>query len=246
MRKIKKDRNIKKINNSLDNFYRSWLDDDYVYQLVQKLSNKKQKIVTANLKKIVDVAYEELRVEDKHEYYTNLYNIYYMIINYLQKDDEVAKAINKTGRIKEHLRENTEDAIKLFFKYEPVIIDKKILSKLDECLHWLVIVINMIVKNGYIGALKNISGNDINTRLERKILSLESVYKRQEEEIQLEINYLDEILKRVKFAREHIGIIYSIGKDELDKKIKTTIKSALTRTEKAINMIINDIEGAYI
>lgn len=246
MRKIRQDREKKKLNNSLDDFYRNWLSDEYVYGLAKNLSNKRAKILTSNLKKIVDVAYVELRVEDKHEYYTNLYNIYDMLVTYLQRDDEIAKAINESGRYKQHLTENMGDTIKYFFNYEPVIVGKNIIKKMDDCLYWLVVGINMIIKNGYIGALKNTDGREINRRLERKISSAEKIYTRKEKDIQLEIDYLDEILKRIKFARKHIGIIYSMSKDELDKKIKTVIKGALTRTEKAVNLIINEIEGAYI
>ena len=72
-----------------------------------------------------------------------------------------------------------------------------------------------------------------------------NIYNRNEEQIQKEIIYIDEILRRIKYAKENVDIIYSIGYKEQDKKLRTMIKSSLTRAEKLMKLVIDEIENAY-
>ena len=77
-----------------------------------------------------------------------------------------------------------------------------------------------------------------------KILGYEP---REEDEIDREITFINMLLLRIKYAREHIDVIYSLNKnfEAEDKKLRTMIKSSLTRIEKPIRTIIGYIEELY-
>lgn len=52
-------------------------------------------------------------------------------------------------------------------------------------------------------------------------------------------------MRRIKYAKENVDIIYSIGYKEQYKKLRTMIKSSLTRAEKLMKLVIDEIENAY-
>lgn len=101
-----------------------------------------------------------------------------------------------------------------------------------------------IVKH-YIGRVKDDNINILTKEIEIIIKENYNIYNRNEEQIQKEIIYIDEILRRIKYAKENVDIIYSIGYKEQDKKLRTMIKSSLTRAEKLMKLVIDEIENAY-
>lgn len=79
MRKIKAERNVKKIRNSLNDFYMYWVNHPGIYERLKGLSNKELEKTSQRLKIVVDNLYLKLRVEEKYMFWNNLYNIYELV-----------------------------------------------------------------------------------------------------------------------------------------------------------------------
>ena len=126
------------------------------------------------------------------------------------------------------------DIIQNYFGYETAF-DTFINKKADDTLHWLYSSLSEIVKY-YIGRVKDDNINILTKEIEIIIKENYNIYNRNEEQIQKEIIYIDEILRRIKYAKENVDIIYSIGYKEQDKKLRTMIKSSLTRAEKLMKI----------
>lgn len=247
MRKIKSERNTKKLKNSIDNFYYSWINHPAITERLKGLSNKEITNITERLKFIVDKLYLDLRVEEKYMYYTNLYNLYELLCIYFMKSNKIIENLEKiagdkcvSGKIQD---KNKLDIIQNYLGYETAF-SKFIEKKADDSLHWLYSSLNEILRH-YIGRVKNDNVGALSKRMENIIKNSSTIYKRKEFLIQSEIIYLNEILNRIKYARDNVNIIYTLGHEEQDKKLRTIIKSSLTRTGKLINLIIDEIEGAY-
>ena len=63
-----------------------------------------------------------------------------------------------------------------------------------------------------------------------------------------EFRYLNLMLSRLKYAKAHTDIIYSLDecRKEDDKKTRSMVKSSLTRVEKLLNIILSDIQDKDI
>ena len=122
MRKIKSERNTKKLKNSVDDFYYCWINHPALKERIKTLSNKKMNQITDRLKFIVDRMYLRLRVEEKFMYYINLYNLYEMITIYFQRKNKVIETLEKITDdvcITERIKEKKDlDIIKEFIGYE--------------------------------------------------------------------------------------------------------------------------------
>lgn len=247
MRKVKSERSVKKVKNSLDDFYSSWAQYPLIKEKLKKLSNKKAVKTADMLKIVIDKMYYSLRVEEKYMYYTNLYNLYEELCIYFIRHNKVMDIWEKQAydeKIVEKVKLKYElDTITHRIGYQPAFC-KKIQSKIDDSLHWLFSSLHTILKF-YIGKVKNDNVTVLSAQMEKIILNSEKIYPREEEKIDKEIAYLNEILVRIKYARENVNIIYSYGMETQDKKLRTMIKSSLTRVEKLILIIIQEIENSY-
>ncbi len=247
LRKIKSERNVKKLKNSVNDFYYSWINHPAIVERLQGLSNKKINSMSDKLKIVVDRLYLELRVEEKYMYYTNLYNIYELICIYFTRKNKIIESLEKiTGDkcVSDRIQDkNNLDVIQNYLGYETAF-NNFIYRKADDSLHWLYSSLNEILKH-YIGRIKDDNVTVLSREMERIIKNNEHIYQRKEYLIRHEITYLDEVLKRIKYARENVNIIYTLGHTEQDKKLRTMTKSSLTRTEKLIQLVIDEIEGAY-
>ena len=58
-----------------------------------------------------------------------------------------------------------------------------------------------------------------------------------------EFRYLNLMLSRLKYAKNHTNVVYSLDecRKEDDKKTRSMLKSSLTRAEKILNIILNDV-----
>ena len=246
MRKIKSERNTKKLKNSVDDFYYCWINHPALKERIKTLSNKKMNQITDRLKFIVDRMYLRLRVEEKFMYYINLYNLYEMITIYFQRKNKVIETLEKITDdvcITERIKEKKDlDIIKEFIGYETAFIDIYY-KKADDTAHWLYSCIMEILKK-YIGRLKDDRTDVLNKKLSELINEIPNEILVKEKNIQKEIEFLNEILKRIKYARENIDVIFSFWSEKDDKKLRTMIKGSLTRTEKLINMVVAEIEDA--
>lgn len=246
MRKLKlskEEQNIKKFKKSLSPFYQSWLNHPSVTNAIKKVGKNQIEMATAGLKAIVDKAYLILNAEGKYEFYTVMYEIYDELNIYFGKKDKILEKYNQSRTNK--LKENEEDLIEKTLGYE-VAFSKEINKKADDCLHWLYSSINKFVYSGYIDVLKDGANKRIIDSYSKNLNNISTQYSRKEKAIQKEIDIMNDILKKIKYARDKISVVYKFQSEEEDKKLRAMFKSALTRTEKLINLIINEIEGAYI
>lgn len=246
MRKIKAERNTKKLKNSVDDFYYSWVNHPALQERIKTLSNKKMNQITDRIKFIVDRMYLKLRVEEKFMYYLNLYDLYEMINIYFQRKNKVIETLEKITNdvcVSERIKEKEElDIIKEFIGYETAFTDIYY-KKADDVEHWLYSCIMMVLKR-YVGRSKDDKTDILNKKLSELINEIPKTILVKEKAIQKEINYLNEILARIKYARENIDVIFSFWDEKGDKKLRTMIKGSLTRAEKLINMVVAEIEDA--
>lgn len=247
MRKIKSERSAKKVKNSLDNFYITWARYPAISERLKGLSNKNAVRMSDNIKILIDRLYYFLRVEEKYMYHTNLYEIYESLCIYFMKKNKVLENLERvTGKkwVSDKIKNKEElDIIQRYLGYETAFnsfIDKKA----DDTLYWLYLSLDKIIKY-YIGRVKNDNVQLLSDTVRNTVEKSENIYHRQEESIQNEINYINNILKGIKYARENIDVIYSLEHEKEDKKLRTMIKSSLTRAENLMRLIIDDIEGAY-
>ena len=93
MRRIKSERNTKKLKNSVNDFYYSWIKHPAINERLKNLSNKEVTNMTRKLKLIVDKLYLDLRVEEKYMYYINLYSLYELICVYFMKKNKLLERL---------------------------------------------------------------------------------------------------------------------------------------------------------
>lgn len=246
MRKAGNLRNYKKIKNTVDDdFYMSWLGNERIASKIKNISTKKLNCLTARVKQTVDKIYLLLKVEEKYKYYVNLYLLYDMCCLYFKLENGLKKYLEQTLENREEFQATYRDIEKLL-GYEP-IFNQEIYHKAGDGLRWLMISLKTILKY-YVGRVREESIPILSKEVENYISNVELwEYKREEDGIDREIAFINMILLRIKYARENIEIIYSLNKDfeAEDKKLRTMIKSSLTRIEKPIRTIIGYIEELY-
>lgn len=239
MRKAGNLRNYKKIKNAVDDdFYMAWLGNERIASKIKNISTKKLNCLTARVKQTVDKTYLLLKVEEKYKYYVNLYLIYELCCFYFD--------IKNIFIPEEEMKNIPYKVIEKILGYEP-FFNKEVYHKANDGLRWLSISLKE-TKAHYIGAIKKENILGLEKEIKDYISNIELwEYKRDEEGIEREITLINSILLRIKYAREHIDIIYSLNKDfeAEDKKLRTMIKSSLTRIEKPIRTIIGYIEELY-
>lgn len=247
MRKIRADRSIKKVRNNLDDFYVYWARYPIIAEKLKGLSNKESITVSENLKVLIDRLYYSLRVEEKYMYHSNLYEVYEALCIYFMKKNKVLENLEKvTGKkwVSDKVKDKEDlDVIQRYIGYETAF-NKHINEKADDTLHWLYSCLDKIIKF-YLGKIKNDNVRALSAEVKNKVKNFEEPYFRKEIEIQNEIDYINNILKGIKYARENIDVIYTLGYEKEDKKLRTMIKSSLTRAEKLMKLVIDEIEEPY-
>ena len=246
MRKAGNLRNYKKVKNTVDDeFYMSWLGNERLADKVKNLPAKKLNFITERAKQTIDKTYLLLKVEEKYKYYVNLYLLYDMCCLYFNLENGLKKYLEQTLENREEFQATYRDIEKIL-GYEP-IFNQEIYHKASDGLRWLSISLKEIKKH-YIGAVKKENIPGLAKEMEDYISNVELwEYKREEDGIDREIAFINMVLLRIKYAREHVDIIYSLNKnfEAEDKKLRTMIKSSLTRIEKPIRTIIGYIEELY-
>lgn len=246
MRKAGNLRNYKKVKNTVDDeFYMSWLGNERIASKIKNISTKKLNCLTARVKQTIDKTYLLLKVEEKYKYYVNLYLLYDMCCLYFNLENGLKKYLEQTLENREEFQATYRDIEKIL-GYEP-IFNQEIYHKASDGLRWLTTSLKTILKY-YVGRVKEESIPVLSREVENYISNVEVwEYKREEDGIDREIAFINMILLRIKYAREHIDIIYSLNKnfETEDKKLRTMIKSSLTRIEKPIKTIIGYIEELY-
>lgn len=225
MRKIKNDRNKKKLNNSLDNFYEQWAKVYNLQKDFSKMSNKEITKVTNNLKRQIDFDYIRLRVDEKFMYFINLYKIYEMICIYFEIPNKFLKKYDVIPDDNETIEEK--------LGYE-VAFSNKVKVKSNDIAHWLFSTLEIIKK--YYSVIPRDS-TFLQDNIEKIIITSELKLVKQNIEIK-EKNILNTILIRVEYSRRNIDVIFGcvhLGKDKILRKM---IKSCLTKVEHTLNLIM--------
>lgn len=239
MRKANNVRNIKKIKNSTDDFYFAWINHPALINHVKGLSAKELSSVKAKLKKIVDKLYLDLRVEEKYQFYVNLYLLYEICCLYFNRENALKRILDENGKP----CQQAYPSLSYFLPYEPVF-NKSLYAKANDGLFWLENSLKDILKN-HIGKVREENLKKLTEEIEDIIKKPDYWgYSRVEKGIEKEIVLINVILARIKYARINIDVIYSFH-DEQDKNLRKKIKSSLTRLEKVINTIIGYIEEPY-
>lgn len=248
MRKIKSERNIKKLKNSIDDFYLYYIKCPGFAEYFKNLSNKELSKMSSRIKMIVDEVYLKTRIEEKYMYWSNLYNMYELLCAYFNRENRFLKLLDEKlsdKRVSETIEKKNEiDIIKNKLGYETAF-NNKIYHKADDCLHWLFVCLNKYI-DYYHGRLKNDNPGELAKSVDEIMKKFNLPYEKTEKNIEREINYINNILCRVKYAREHTDVIFSILHKDYDKKYIKMLKGTLTRVEKLIYLIIDDIESAYV
>lgn len=203
--------------------------------------------MSSRIKIVVDNLYLRMKVEEKYMYWSNLYEMYDLLCAYFNREDKFLKSLGEKmndKKVSEKIEKKNEiDIIENKFRYETAFNDE-IYHKADDCLHWLFVCLNKYI-DYYHGRLKNNNPNELVELVDKTIMKQDLPYKRIEKNISREINYINNILGRVQYAREHIDVVYSLLYKDYDKKYIKMLKGTLTRIGKLISLIIDDIEGAY-
>lgn len=85
MRKIKSERNAKKIKNSMNDFYMYYIRHPKFTAFFKNLSNKELERMSDRIKLVVDDMYIKMRVEEKYMYWNNLSTLYDLLCGYFNK-----------------------------------------------------------------------------------------------------------------------------------------------------------------
>lgn len=218
-----------------------------IAEKLKGLSIKEAVKMSERLKIVIDKCYYSLRVEEKYMYHSNLYEVYEALCIYFMKKNKVLENLEKiTGKkwISDKVKDKEElDVIQRYIGYETAF-NTFINKKAEDTLHWMHSCLNEIIQF-YIGRIKNDNVEALSTEVRNKVKNFEQPYLRKEFEIQNEIDYINNILKGIRYARENIDVIYTLGHEKEDKKLRTMIKSSLTRAENLMKLVIDEIEGAY-
>lgn len=236
MRKIKSDRKIQKFENLLGEFYCKWVIAEQHTEEIEKMTNKEMRGKVQDLKIAVEIVYSKLRADEKYMYYVNLYYLYEMLCNYFQKDNLVA--------LKRNMQPEKYEGIEKQFGYEPVF-SKELNRKADDVLHWLSCSIFKILHKYSVCVRDNKS---LSKCIEDKIIRIPLTIIKKTKIYGEEFRYLNLMLSRLKYAKAHTDIIYSLDecRKEDDKKTRSMVKSSLTRVEKLLNIILNDVQDKDI
>ena len=247
MRKIKADRNAKKIKNSMNDFYMYYIRHPKFTDVFKNLSNKELERMSDRIKLVVDDMYIKMRVEEKYMYWNNLSELYDLLCTYFNRENKFLELLNKRldeKKVTEKVEKKKEiDVIKNIFGYETAF-NKEIYDKADDCLYWLFVCVNKYL-DYYHGRLRKDNPSDLAEVVDKIVTDYDLPYKRREEKIIREINYINNILGRVKYARENMNVIFSILCVDYDKKYIRMLKGVLTRVEKLMDIIISEIEKPY-
>lgn len=231
MRKIKVDRKIQKFENLLGDFYCKWVIPVQHMDEIEKMTDKEIRRKVEDLKLAVELVYTKLRADEKYMYYVNLYYLYEMLCNYFQKDNIVA--------IKRNMEPEKYEGIEKQFGYEPVF-SKELNKKADDCLHWLSCTIFRLLEKYSVCPKDNKSLAEC---IEDKIIRLPLTIIKRTNIYGEEFRYLNLMFSRLEYAKRHTDVVYSLDecRKEEDKKTRTMLKSSLTRAEKILNVILNDV-----
>lgn len=248
MRKIKSERNAKKIKNSMNDFYMYYIRHQKFTAFFKNLSNKELERMSDRIKLVVDDMYIKMRVEEKYMYWNNLSILYDLLCGYFNKKNKFLELLHKRLGEEEKVNETIEekkrlDIIKNVLGYETAF-SKEIYDKVDDCLYWFYICINRYL-DYYHGRLKKDNPSDLAKIVDKIVTDYNLQYIRDEEGINREINYINNILSRLKYAKENTDVIFSIMSIDYDKKYKRMLKGTLTRVEKLMDIIISEIEKPY-
>lgn len=121
----------------------------------------------------------------------------------------------------------------------------QIKNKANDSANWLYYSLKKIIEE-YVLPIKNKNIKKLTAEIEDYDKEILNTLLQQYENTEYfdEVRLLNHILARIQYARDNVEVLHSCENTDLnDKKIRTMVKGSLTRTEKLISMVINDIES---
>ena len=231
MRKTKTNRAYKKLNRTIgDDFYSAWLKAYGEIENISDVSNKRMGSISEDIKKQIDKDYIRLRVDEKFIFYLNFYKFYEDLTTYFEQSNEFAE---------KHGVDPIDDTnIEKILGYE-VAFSKKLLSKAGHCLKWFYTTLLRLKK--HYGVLPK--------DMQLCFQEMKSIVKEKDKHciiltgtFEKECNFLNGLLIRIKYIRDHIDVIYGMPDPEFDKKTRAMIKNCATQAENTIKIILKGAE----
>lgn len=240
MRKSNSERKAKRITNELGEFYLYYVNKERVKKEVLSKTNSQVKDLPSRVKMATELLYSNLKVEEKYKYYINLYILYLIICRYFETDNDLIEKFFKKKNVK------TFKVLEIKLPYEAAF-GTLIKDKANDCVNWLYYSLKKIVEN-YISMVKKENIKKLANEIEDYDKEILNNLLKQYENTEYfdEIRLLNHILARIQYARDNIEVLYGVESEKSklkDKKLKAMVKGALTRTEKLINMVINDVKS---
>lgn len=244
MRRSRNEKTRKKFRNNFDDYHLEWMEKPNISKNLNKLSNKQVKNISSMLKNQMDYIYDNFKVEEKYIYQANLFYMYETLYCYFGIHTFLYKKLLKTSSPKEIEKRMEEDLInspKNMFGYE-VAFSKKMTIKITDALHWFSVFLQKYTKL-YVMPLKNHNetGKKLCDTFVDRINSMTPVFEfNRNKELKKEAELINNVLVQVQYARENLNLLFC-GFPETDKKITKIAKSALTKIEKIMNILKEDL-----
>ena len=161
-------------------------------------------------------------------YYLNLYKLYEMICIYFEVHNKFMEKYKVIPDDTETIQEK--------LGYE-VAFSEKVKKKVKDLTHWFASTLLKIVKKEYTVIPRD---NDfLYDNIEKIIKTSKLDFFPETKNInEKEKEFLNNILIRLEYSRRNINVVYGHWKDGEDKKLRTMIKSSLTKVENTINLIL--------
>ncbi len=244
MRHSRNEKTKKKFKNNFDDYHLQWMKNPNITGNLGKLSGKQVKSISSILKKQMDYIYDNFKVEEKYIYQANLFHMYETLYRYFGIHTFLYKKSLKNASPKEMEKMIEEDLINSpenIFGYE-VAFSKKFTIKINDALHWLSVFLQKYTLL-YVMTLKNSdkTGKELCGIFVDRINSRAPVFEfNGNKELEKEAELINNILVQVQYARENLNLLFC-GFPETDKKMTKIGKSALTKIEKIMNILKEDL-----
>lgn len=244
MRRSRNEKNRKKFKNNFDDYHLEWMEKPDIANNLGELSGKQIRNISSMLKRKIDYIYDNFKVEEKYIYHANLFYMYETLERYFGIHTFLYKKSLKNSspeEIKKRIEEDLINSPENVFGYE-VAFSKKMTTKITDALHWFSVFFQKYTKL-YVMPLKNQdkTGKKLCDIFMDRINSKKPVFEfKGSKELEKEAEFINDILNQIQYARENLNLLFC-GFPETDKKVTKIAKSALTKVEKVMNILKEDL-----
>lgn len=244
MRRSRNEKTRKKFKSNFDDYHLEWMKKPDISRNLGELSNKQIKSISSMLKYQINSIYEDYKVEEKYIYQLNLYHIYETLYRYFGIYTFLYRETQKKYSPEEQIKNVEEDlrhSPEKIFGYE-VAFSKKFTTKVNDALHWFSVFLKKYTLI-YVMPLKDKKNTSLrlcDTFIQRINSRTTDFQFNGNKELEKEAELINNVLVQVQYARENLNLLFC-GFPETDKKITKIAKSALTKIEKVMNILKEDL-----